>query len=87
MNLLDAAGGGAGLGEDEVAVGAAQRLTRQTAVAHELVKLGAVHVSACLWSRANDRGGWQKVLGYYCCLTFDKCSMAHQALLFVLDEG
>lgn len=49
VNLFDAARGGAGLGEDEVAVGAAHSLARQIAVAHELVELGAVHVPACLF--------------------------------------
>lgn len=58
MDLLDAARGGAGLGEDEVTVGAAHRLARQATVAHELVELGAVHVSACLLlsTRESPRG-------------------------------
>lgn len=50
--FFHAAGGGAGLGEDQVAVRAAQVLAGEAAVAHELEKLHAVHLSARLLSVA-----------------------------------
>lgn len=48
VDFLDAASGRAGLGENEVTIGAAERLARQAGVAHELEELTAVHVNACL---------------------------------------
>ena len=50
--FFHAAGGGAGLGEHQVAVRAAQVLAGEAAVAHELEKLHAVHLSARLLSIA-----------------------------------
>lgn len=55
MYLFDAAGRGAGLREDKVAVRAAQRLARQAGVAHKLEELHAVHISARLIQKTQTR--------------------------------
>ena len=52
MYLFHAAGRGASLGEDQVAVRAAQGLAGKTTIAHELEKLHAIHLSARLLSAA-----------------------------------
>lgn len=71
MYFFHATGGGAGLGEDQVAVRAAQFLAGEAAVAHELEKLHAVHLVARLLSIAGTtkQDDVRVVLWYVvCCL-------------------